>query len=87
MANSNQTFWISGTARAKLKRFSDQLNISRGVLLEFLISQLELMTVGKFEEQKRLLELDSELMTKYFGEYSIDTGLDFQDIIHKLIKE
>lgn len=87
MSNSAQTFWISDNARSKLERFSNQLNTPRGVLIEFLISQLELMTISKFEEQKRLLELDSELMKKYFGEYSIETGLDWQDVIHKLIKE
>ena len=87
MSNSAQTFWISDIARAKLKRFSDQLNTPRGVLIEFLISQLELMTISKFEEQKRLLELDSNLMEKYFGKYSIDTGLDWQDVIHKLTEE
>jgi len=87
MSNSNQTFWISDIARAKLKRFSDQLNISRGLLLEFLISQLELMTVGKFEEQKRLLELDSTLMDKYFGKFPVETCLDWQDVINKLTKE
>ena len=87
MSNSAQTFWISDTARLKLKRFSDQLNTPRGVLIEFLISQLELLTISKFEEQKRLLELDSNLMEKYFGKYSIDTGLDWQDVIHKLTEE
>ena len=58
---------LSEPAKAKLKRFSQQLNVSRSDLMEFLIGELELMTVNKFEEQKRLLELDSQLMEKYFG--------------------
>ena len=75
---------LSEPAKAKLKRFSQQLNVSRSDLMEFLIGELELMTVNKFEEQKRLLELDSELMEKYFGKWSITTGLNWQTILNNL---
>ena len=75
---------LSEPAKAKLKRFSQQLNVSRSDLVEFLIGELELMTVNKFEEQKRLLELDSELMEKYFGKWSITTGLNWQTILNNL---
>ena len=71
-------------AKAKLKRFSQQLNVSRSDLVEFLIGELELMTVNKFEEQKRLLELDSGLMEKYFGKWSVSTGLNWQTILDNL---
>ena len=77
-------FMLSEPAKAKLKRFSQQLNVSRSDLVEFLIGELELMTVNKFEEQKRLLELDSELMEKYFGKWSITTGLNWQTILNNL---
>ena len=75
---------LSEAAKAKLKRFSQQLNVSRSDLVEFLISELELMTVNKFEEQKRLLELDSELMEKYFGKWSVATALNWQTILSNL---
>ena len=84
MNGSNQILYLSETARDKLKRFSQQLNVSRSDLIEFLISELELMTANKFEEQKRLLELDSGLMEKYFGKWSIDTNLNWQSILNNL---
>jgi hypothetical protein len=84
MSGSNQSIYLTDIARAKLKRFSDQLNISRSGLIEFLIDELELMTVDKFEKQKRLLELDSWLMEKYFGKWSVDTGLNWQSILNNL---
>ena len=77
-------FMLSEPAKAKLKRFSQQLNVSRSDLVEFLIGELELMTVNKFEEQKRLLELDSGLMEKYFGKWSGSTGLNWQTILDNL---
>ena len=84
MNGSNQILYLSETARDKLKRFSQQLNVSRSDLIEFLISELELMTANKFEEQKRLLELDSGLMEKYFGKWSIETNLNWQTILNNL---
>jgi len=85
MTGSNQSIILTDTARAKLKRFSQQLNVSRSELVNFLINELELMTVGnKFEEQKRLLELDSGLMEKYFGKWSVDTDLNWQSILNNL---
>ena len=82
----NQSIYLTDIARAKLKRFSDQLGIPRSELVEFLINELELMTAGnKFEEQKRLLELDSGLMEKYFGKWSeVDTNLNWQSILNNL---
>jgi len=84
MNGSNQSIYLTDTARAKLKRFSDQLNVSRSGLIEFLIDELELMTVDKFEKQKRLLELDSWLMEKYFGKWSVSTNLNWQSILNNL---
>ena len=84
MTSSNQSIYLTDIARAKLKRFSDQLNVSRSELVMFLISELELMTANKFQEQKRLLELDSELMTKYFGKWSVSTDLNWQSILNNL---
>ena len=84
MNSSNQSIYLTETARAKLKRFSDQLGIPRSELVEFLINELELMTANKFEEQKRLLELDSGLMEKYFGKWSIETNLNWQSILNNL---
>ena len=84
MTSSNQSIYLTDSARAKLKRFSDQLNVSRSELVMFLISELELMTANRFQEQKRLLELDSELMTKYFGKWSVDTDLNWQSILNNL---
>ena len=85
MNGSNQSIILTDTARAKLKRFSQQLNVSRSELVNFLINELELMTVGnKFEEQKRLLELDSGLMEKYFGKWSTTTDLNWQTILNNL---
>ena len=84
MTSSNQTIYLTDIARAKLKRFSDQLNVSRSELVMFLISELELMTANRFQEQKRLLELDSELMEKYFGKWSVDTDLNWQSILNNL---
>ena len=84
MNGSNQSIYLTDTARAKLKRFSDQLNVSRSGLIEFLIDELELMTVDKFEKQKRLLELDSWLMEKYFGKWSVSTDLNWQSILNNL---
>ena len=75
---------LTEPAKAKLKRFSQQLNVSRSDLVEFLIGELELMTVNKFEEQKRLLELDSALMEKYFGKWSVATDLDWQTILNNI---
>ena len=77
-------FMLSEPAKAKLKRFSQQLNVSRSDLVEFLIGELELMTVNKFEEQKRLLELDSGLMEKDFGKWAVSTGLNWQTILDNL---
>ena len=77
-------FMLREPAKAKLKRFSQQLNVSRSDLVEFLIGELELMTVNKFEEQKRLLELDSALMEKYFGKWSVATDLDWQTILNNI---
>ena len=77
-------FMLTEPAKAKLKRFSQQLNVSRSDLVEFLIGELELMTVNKFEEQKRLLELDSGLMEKYFGKWSVATDLDWQTILSNI---
>ncbi len=84
MSGSNQSIYLTDIARAKLKRFSDQLNVSRSGLIEFLIEELELMTVDKFEKQKRLLELDSWLMEKYFGKWSVSTDLNWQSILNNL---
>jgi len=43
------------------------------------------MTVDKFEKQKRLLELDSWLMEKYFGKWSVpSTNLNWQSILNNL---
>ena len=85
MNGSNQSIILTDTARAKLKRFSQQLNVSRSELVNFLINELELMTVGnKFEEQKRLLELDSGLMEKYFGKWSTTSDLNWQTILNNL---
>ena len=84
MTSSNQTIYLTDIARAKLKRFSDQLNVSRSELVMFLISELELMTANRFQEQKRLLELDSGLMEKYFGKWSIETNLNWQSILNNL---
>ena len=84
MNGSNQSIYLTDIARAKLKRFSDQLNVSRSGLIEFLIDELELMTVDKFEKQKRLLELDSWLMEKYFGKWSVSTNLNWQSILNNL---
>jgi len=84
MNGSNQSIYLTDIARAKLKRFSDQLNVSRSGLIEFLIDELELMTVDKFEKQKRLLELDSWLMEKYFGKWSVSTDLNWQSILNNL---
>lgn len=84
MSGSNQSIYLTDIARAKLKRFSDQLNVSRSGLIEFLIDELELMTVDKFQEQKRLLELDSWLMEKYFGKWSVSTNLNWQSILNNL---
>jgi len=84
MSGSNQSIYLTDIARAKLKRFSDQLNVSRSGLIEFLIDELELMTVDKFEKQKRLLELDSWLMEKYFGKWSVSTNLNWQSILNNL---
>ncbi len=84
MNSSNQSIYLTDIARAKLKRFSDQLGIPRSELVEFLINELELMTANKFEEQKRLLELDSGLMEKYFGKWSIETNLNWQTILNNL---
>ena len=84
MTSSNQSIYLTDIARAKLKRFSDQLNVSRSELVMFLISELELMTANRFQEQKRLLELDSELMEKYFGKWSVDTNLNWQSILNNL---
>ena len=84
MNSSNQSIYLTDIARAKLKRFSDQLGIPRSELVEFLINELELMTANKFEEQKRLLELDSGLMEKYFGKWSTTTDLNWQTIQNNL---
>ena len=84
MNSSNQSIYLTETARAKLKRFSDQLGIPRSELVEFLINELELMTANKFEEQKRLLELDSGLMEKYFGKWSTTSNLNWQTILNNL---
>jgi len=84
MTSSNQSIYLTDIARAKLKRFSDQLNVSRSELVMFLISELELMTANRFQEQKRLLELDSELMEKYFGKWSVSTDLNWQSILNNL---
>ena len=84
MTSSNQSIYLTDIARAKLKRFSDQLGIPRSELVEFLINELELMTANKFEEQKRLLELDSGLMEKYFGKWSTTTDLNWQTILNNL---
>ena len=84
MSGSNQSIYLTDIARAKLKRFSDQLNVSRSELVMFLISELELMTANRFQEQKRLLELDSELMEKYFGKWSVSTDLNWQSILNNL---
>ena len=84
MNGSNQSIYLTDIARAKLKRFSDQLNVSRSELVMFLISELELMTANRFQEQKRLLELDSELMEKYFGKWSVSTDLNWQSILNNL---
>jgi len=84
MNSSNQSIYLTDTARAKLKRFSDQLGIPRSELVEFLINELELMTANRFQEQKRLLELDSGLMEKYFGKWSVDTDLNWQSILNNL---
>ena len=84
MTSSNQTIYLTDIARAKLKRFSDQLGIPRSELVEFLINELELMTANKFQEQKRLLELDSGLMEKYFGKWSTTTDLNWQTILNNL---
>ena len=84
MNSSNQSIYLTDTARAKLKRFSDQLGIPRSELVEFLINELELMTANRFQEQKRLLELDSGLMEKYFGKWSTTTDLNWQTILNNL---
>ena len=84
MNGSNQSIYLSETARAKLKRFSDQLNVPRSELVEFLINELELMTANRFQEQKRLLELDSGLMEKYFGKWATTTDLNWQTILNNL---
>ena len=84
MNGSNQSIYLSETARAKLKRFSDQFNDPRSELVEFLINELELMTANKFQEQKRLLELDSGLMEKYFGKWSTTSDLNWQTILNNL---
>ena len=84
MNSSNQSIYLTETARAKLKRFSDQLGVPRSELGEFLINELELMTANRFQEQKRLLELDSGLMEKYFGKWSIETNLNWQTILNNL---
>ena len=84
MNSSNQSIYLTDIARAKLKRFSDQLGIPRSELVEFLINELELMTANKFEEQKRLLELDSGLMEKYFGKWSTTSNLNWQTILNNL---
>ena len=84
MNSSNQSIYLTDIARAKLKRFSDQLGIPRSELVEFLINELELMTANRFQEQKRLLELDSGLMEKYFGKWSIETNLNWQTILNNL---
>ena len=84
MNSSNQSIYLTDIARAKLKRFSDQLGIPRSELVEFLINELELMTANRFQEQKRLLELDSGLMEKYFGKWSTTTDLNWQTILNNL---
>ena len=84
MNSSNQSIYLTDIARAKLKRFSDQLNVPRSELVEFLINELELMTANRFQEQKRLLELDSGLMEKYFGKCSTTTDLNWQTILNNL---
>jgi len=84
MNSSNQSIYLTDTARAKLKRFSDQLGIPRSELVEFLINELELMTANRFQEQKRLLELDSGLMEKYFGKWSTTSDLNWQTILNNL---
>ena len=84
MNSSNQSIYLTDIARAKLKRFSDQLGIPRSELVEFLINELELMTANRFQEQKRLLELDSGLMEKYFGMWSTTTDLNWQTILNNL---
>ena len=84
MNSSNQSIYLTDIARAKLKRFSDQLGIPRAELVEFLINELELMTANRFQEQKRLLELDSGLMEKYFGKWSTTSDLNWQTILNNL---
>ena len=84
MNSSNQSIYLTDIARAKLKRFSDQLGIPRSELVEFLINELELMTANRFQEQKRLLELDSGLMEKYFGKWSTTSDLNWQTILNNL---
>jgi len=84
MNGSNQSIYLTDIARAKLKRFSDQLGIPRSELVEFLINELELMTANKFQEQKRLLELDSGLMEKYFGKWSTTSDLNWMSILNNL---
>ena len=84
MNSSNQSIYLTDIARAKLKRFSDQLGIPRSELVEFLINELELMTANRFQKQKRLLELDSGLMEKYFGKWSTTSNLNWQTILNNL---
>jgi len=84
MNSSNQSIYLTDIARAKLKRFSDQLGIPRSELVEFLINELELMTANRFQKQKRLLELDSGLMEKYFGKWSTTSDLNWQTILNNL---
>ena len=84
MNSSNQSIYLTDIARAKLKRFSDQLGIPRSELVEFLINELELMTANRFQKQKRLLELDSGLMEKYFGKWSTTTDLNWMSILNNL---
>ena len=88
MQKTNQSIMMKAEVRAKLDRFANQLNVSKADLIEFLICELEILTVGKFEEQKRLLELDSHLMERYFGKFSVASDtLNWQAILAKLNKE
>ena len=88
MEKTNQSIMMKADVRAKLARFADQLNVTKADLIEFLICELEILTVGKFEEQKRLLELDSHLMEKYFGKFSVDSDtLNWQSILATIKRE
>jgi len=88
MGKTNQSIMMKADVRAKLARFADQLNVTKADLIEFLICELEILTVGKFEEQKRLLELDSHLMERYFGKFSVASDtLNWQGILAKLNRE